>query len=144
MRSNKSLRTSSQSLGIQAVNLVIESEDTAITRATELISQARQQIFNEFQLREFLQLIETILIYKLPNTNREELEAMFSLDDLKQTRYFQDVMAEGERNAKLAAAPRLLALGLTVEQVAGALDLDVEVVRQIAASEIQNDAPTAE
>lgn len=133
-----------QSLGIQAVNLVVESEDTAITSARELISQARQQLFNEFQLREFLQLIETILIYKLPNTNRQELEAMFSLDDLKQTRYFQDVMAEGERNAKLAAAPRFLALGLTVEQVAGALDLDVEVVRQIAASEIQNDAPTGE
>jgi predicted transposase YdaD len=75
---------------------------------------------------------------------KEELEAMFSLDDLKQTRYFQDVMAEGERNAKLAAAPRLLALGLTVEQVAGALDLEVEVVRQIAASEVQNDAPTVE
>ena len=109
-----------------------------------MINQARQQLFNEFQLREFLQLIETILIYKLPNTNREELEAMFSLDDLKQTRYFQDVMADSRLQAKLEATPRLLALGLTVEQVAGALDLEVEVVRQIAADETQNDAPTGE
>lgn len=69
---------------------------------------------------------------------------MFSLDDLKQTRYFQDVMEESKRNAKLEAAPRFLALGLTVEQVAGAIDLDVEVVRQIAASEIQNDVPIEE
>lgn len=84
------------------------------------------------------------MIYKLPNTKREELEAMFSLDDLKQTRYFQDVMEEGKRNAKLEAAPRFLALGFTVEQVAGAIDLDVEVVRQIAASEIQNDVPIEE
>ena len=91
----------------------------SINPSISLISQARQQLFNEFQLREFLQLIETILIYKLPNTNREELEAMFSLDDLKQTRYFQDVMADSRLQAKLEATPRLLALGLTVEQVAG-------------------------
>jgi predicted transposase/invertase (TIGR01784 family) len=137
-----------QSLGIQAVNLVIESEQSAVTRARELINQARQQIFSELQLREFLQLIEAILVYKLPNTSREELEAMFSLDELKQTRYFQDVkqegLEEGRLQAKLEAVPRFLALGLSAEQVAEALDLNIETVRQAQASAVQNIEPTEE
>jgi predicted transposase/invertase (TIGR01784 family) len=37
---------------------------------------------------------------------------------------------EGQREAKLESIPRLLALGLSVEQIAQALDLDLEQVRQ--------------
>jgi len=43
-------------------------------------------------------------------------------------------LEEGERKAKLEAVPRLLALGLSVDQVAGALDLAVKPVRQAANS----------
>ncbi|TRU48494.1 MAG: hypothetical protein EWV49_03200 [Microcystis aeruginosa Ma_QC_Ch_20071001_S25] len=72
---------------------------------------------------------------------------MFSLDELKQTQYFQDVREEarqegreqgieqgieqGRLNKALEAVPRLLALGLSVEQVASALELEVEQVRAI-------------
>ncbi|EAZ88497.1 hypothetical protein CY0110_15285 [Crocosphaera chwakensis CCY0110] len=52
---------------------------------------------------------------------------MFSLDELKQTQYFQDVRQEareeGRLENKLETVPRLLALGLTVEQVAKALEV---------------------
>ncbi len=66
---------------------------------------------------------------------------MFSLDELKQTQYFQDVREEarqegieqgieqGRLNKALEAVPRLLALGLSVEQVASALELEVKQVR---------------
>ena len=37
---------------------------------------------------------------------------------------------EGKLEAKLESIPRLLALGLSVEQIAQALDLDLEQVRQ--------------
>ncbi|EAM50429.1 Conserved hypothetical protein 1784 [Crocosphaera watsonii WH 8501] len=64
---------------------------------------------------------------------------MFSLDELKQTRYFQDVLEEGRQEGrfenKLETVPRLLALGLTVEQVAEALQLDIEQVRNIQKKE---------
>ncbi|MFM7475783.1 MAG: flagellar assembly protein H, partial [Microcystis aeruginosa] len=39
---------------------------------------------------------------------------------------------EGKLEAKLESIPRLLALGLSVEQIAQALDLDLEQVRQAA------------
>ncbi len=70
-------------------------------------------------------------MYKLPRLSCQEVEAMFSLDELKQTQYFQDVREEAKLENKLETVPRLLALGLTVEQVAEALKLDIEQVRQI-------------
>lgn len=51
---------------------------------------------------------------------------------------YQEALAEGERKAKLEAAPRLLALGLSLEQVAEALGLDVEAVRQAAQPQQQS------
>ena len=63
---------------------------------------------------------------------------MFSLSELKQTRVYQEAREEGEQKgrqegrfeAKLEAVPKLLALGLTVKQIAQALDLDVAQVQQ--------------
>lgn len=58
---------------------------------------------------------------------------MFGLDELKKTRYFQDVAQEAKQEGKLEAVPKLLQFGLTIEQVAEALDLSIEQVRQAAA-----------
>jgi len=45
----------------------------------------------------WLDLIETIVVYKLPRLSREEIQRMLHLPDveLKQTRFYQDVFAEG-------------------------------------------------
>jgi len=120
------------SLGIATIQLIIAKENRAIETARELIERVRTQLP---QPQNLLQLIEMILVYKLPRLSRREIEAMFSLDELKQTRYFQDVREEGklegELTAKIASVPRLLALGLTVEQIAEALQLTIEQVRKI-------------
>jgi predicted transposase/invertase (TIGR01784 family) len=79
-------------------------------------------------------LIETIIICKFPQKSREEIEQMLGVSELKQTRVYQEALEEGEGKAKLEAVPRLLALGLSVDQVAGALDLSVKPVRQAANS----------
>ncbi|GCA77637.1 hypothetical protein MiTe_04493 [Microcystis aeruginosa NIES-2520] len=44
----------------------------------------------------------------------------------------QEGRQEGKLEAKLESIPRLLALGLRVEQIAQALDLDLEQIRQAA------------
>ncbi|MEH1864038.1 MAG: hypothetical protein V7K69_03210 [Nostoc sp.] len=59
---------------------------------------------------------------------------MFGLSELKQTRVYQEAKQEGKQKgrfeAKLEAVPKLLALGLSVEQISQALDLDVAQVEQ--------------
>ena len=46
-----------------------------------------------------LELVETILVYKLPQLKREEIQAMLHLPDidLKQTRFYLDAVAEGQQ-----------------------------------------------
>ncbi|MHC5934219.1 hypothetical protein [Nostoc sp.] len=61
---------------------------------------------------------------------------MFELNDLRQTRFFQDVFEEGKKEGKqegkLEAIPQLLAFGLSIEQIAQGLGLDEQLVRQAA------------
>jgi predicted transposase YdaD len=46
--------------------------------------------------------LETIMVYKLPRLSREEIQTMMGLSDidLKQTRFYQDVFAEGEAEGR--------------------------------------------
>lgn len=62
------------------------------------------------------------------------MERTFSLQDLKQTRFYQEAKEEGRQQGllevKLEAVPRLLEFGLTVEQIAQVLNLEVAQVEQ--------------
>jgi predicted transposase/invertase (TIGR01784 family) len=69
-----------------------------------------------------------------PKKSRQELEAMLGLGDLKQTKFYQEAAQE----TKLEAVPRLLKLGLNVEQIAEALELPIEEVRKLAQSHTSN------
>ncbi|MEH2331989.1 Rpn family recombination-promoting nuclease/putative transposase [Nostoc sp.] len=136
------------SIGIETVKLIIEPESTATTRAIEIVNSARQQILDVATIREIIQLIETILIYKLPRLSQEEIGKMFGANELKQTRFYQDVFAEGRQEgrqegwqegrqegkleAKLETIPQLLGYGLSIQQIAQVLGLDEQVVRQAA------------
>jgi predicted transposase YdaD len=46
---------------------------------------------------DWLELLETVLVYKLPHFTREEIQTMFGFNDidLKQTRFYQQAVSEG-------------------------------------------------
>lgn len=125
-------------VGVGIVQLVVAAEATAVKRARQLVQQARQERNDAAIRSKIIKLIETILVYKFPRLSRQEIEAMFSLSDLKQTRVYQEAKEEGRQEGKLEGrqegkleiVPRLLALGLSVEQIAEALELDIEAVKQ--------------
>ncbi len=134
------------SLGVGVVKLVVESEEDAVEAAKSLINKAREELVDEAIQRNLIDLIETIMVYKLPQKSREEIEAMFGLSDLKQTKVYQEALEEGEKRgerrgeqkgeqkAKLESIPRMLKLGLSLEIIASSLDLPLEVVQQAAGS----------
>ncbi len=125
------------SLGIGVVKLVIEAEQTAAELAKRLIEQAEEQLTDEISKRDLIDLIETIIVYKLPQKSREEIAAMLGLSELKQTRVYQEAKQEGieegkqlgieqgKLQGKLEAIPRLLRMGLSLEQIVEALDLPI-------------------
>lgn len=99
---------------------------------------ARQQLSDPIVIRDLINLIETIIVYKLPQKSREEIAAMLNLSELRQTRFYQEVKQEGleegleqgEWQAKLEAIRRMIAFGMNLETIAQLLDLSVEFVRQ--------------
>ncbi|MEA5502156.1 Rpn family recombination-promoting nuclease/putative transposase [Halotia wernerae UHCC 0503] len=123
--------TASLPIGIATIKLVVEDENTAITVARELIDRTQQEINTEFQKKQLLELIETILVYKFPTMSRKEIESMFGLSDLKQTRVYQEGKEEGARQEKLRMIPLLLRLGLSLEEISKELGLSVEEVQQV-------------
>jgi predicted transposase/invertase (TIGR01784 family) len=127
------------SLPIKLLRLIIEPENTASDLARELARQAEVEIPNAAVKKSLIELLETIIVYKLPQKSREEIAAMFELSDLKKTRFYQDVFAEGQAEAKQrekASILRMANLGLAPEQIATFLDLPVaEVAATITQAE---------
>ncbi|MBW4511162.1 MAG: hypothetical protein KME64_32300 [Scytonematopsis contorta HA4267-MV1] len=78
--------------------------------------------------------METILVYKFPMMGREEIEAMFGLSELEQTKVYQEAFEEGEERQSLKTAKAVAVLfkvGLTSEQIAQELSMTVEEVQQL-------------
>lgn len=96
------------SLGIGMMNLVVESNEKAVPQAKKLIEKAQNQLSDEGTKREFIDLIESIIVYKFPKKSREEIEAMFELADLKQTKVYQEALGEGEQKEAVKLVLRLL------------------------------------
>ena len=126
-----------KSLGIAIIGLIVSEETEAVETAKPIIQKVRQEMINQQQQRELLELLETILIYKLPKINRQELEAMFSLSDLKETKIYQEALEEGRQVSKIESIPRMIKLGLSLEIIATSLDLPLEIV-QAEANKNQN------
>jgi len=79
--------------------------------------------------------IETVLLYKFKYLSRQEIEAMFTLADLKETKVYQEAFEEGEQKGKLEnarqIAKNMIDSGISVEQVVKFTGLTVEQVRQL-------------
>lgn len=85
------------SLGLGLVQLVIESAAQAANRAKRLIEQSQQEVVAGLSSQEIIELIQTIMVYKFPQLNREEIEEMLGLSELKQTRVYQEALEEGRQ-----------------------------------------------
>ena len=85
------------SIGLEIISLIVGTNQEAITKAQKAVDHTRKRIEDTTEQRKIVELIETVLVYKLKNLTRKEIEAMFTMDDLKETRYFQDVRAEAKQ-----------------------------------------------
>jgi len=90
------------SISFRLVRLITAPVSEAITSARNLVEQTYRDTRERQQQLQLLDLLETIMVYKLPRLSREEIQQMMGLSDLdlKQTRFYQDVFAEGEAEGR--------------------------------------------
>ena len=95
------LKLTTDNLDFQLLQLIITTERKAIEKANAIIDYARK-IISKAELKKLLDLIETIVIYKLPTLNREDIKKMLNVTDaeLKGTQFYKDVFDEGKEEGK--------------------------------------------
>jgi len=76
---------------LEYIRLIVSDKQQTITQAKALADR-----LDKIDI-DGLDFIETILVYKLPHLSREEIKKMLSVYEveLKQTRFYQEVSAEG-------------------------------------------------
>ena len=84
--------------------MIASDKQQTITRAKELADR-----LDKIDL-DGLDFIETILVYKLPHLSREEIKQMLSVYEVKlqDTRFYQEVSAEGEQKGQQEECIKLL------------------------------------
>ena len=87
--------------GLQLMQLIVAEPEVAVSQAQALLL-VRGGPAADPDWRGWLDLIETIVVYKLPHLSREEIQRMLHLPEveLKQTRFYQDVFAEGRTEGR--------------------------------------------
>ncbi len=73
-----------------------------------MIGQSQQETVAGLSRRGIIELIQTIMVYKFLQLNREEIEEMLGLSELKQTRVYQEALEEGRQEKGVTIVLRLL------------------------------------
>lgn len=97
---------SRDTLGISLIQLILADATNAVSQAQALMARSRSQGQQDSKITAIIRLIETIMIYKFPQLSREEIERMFGLSELKQTKVYQEALQEGEARLVLRLLTR--------------------------------------
>jgi predicted transposase/invertase (TIGR01784 family) len=130
-------------LGISILYLLRQSDDQAPATARELIARVKSETGDEALRADLIELIETVIIYKLRQLTREEIQIMLQVHDIRETKVYQEALAEGKLEGKLEGKEeginftisRLAAKKkMSAEEIAALLELDIEHVRRVIAT----------
>jgi predicted transposase/invertase (TIGR01784 family) len=96
------------SIGVDLINLIVSSEGQVAPLVKKLIERTNREITDGDVKQNIMELLECVLISKFSKLSRQEIEAMFSLSDIKQTRVYQEAKQEGEQQKAQSLVLRLL------------------------------------
>jgi predicted transposase/invertase (TIGR01784 family) len=113
------------SLSLRLIQLTLATKKKMPAQARQLLEQSQQETMPNPSRQEIIDIVTTIAVYRFSKLSRDEVETMLGLD-LQNTRVYQEV----ELSIKLKMLPKLLKRGLSYEEVADMLELEVEEVRK--------------
>ena len=86
----------SGSIGLGLIQLILAQESKTPVLVQQLLQRAKTEIPDPWVTQNIIDLLETVLVSKFAKLSRQEIQAMFLLSDIKQTRVYQEAMEEGE------------------------------------------------
>ena len=88
----------SGSIGMGLIELIISKENQSQELVKNLMARTKTEISNDIERQGIIELLESVLVSKFSKLTRQEIEAMFLVSDIKQTRVYQEAKQEGETN----------------------------------------------
>ena len=85
------------SIGMGLIELIVSKENQAPQLVQNLMERTKTEISNYREKQGIIELLETVLVSKFSQLSRQEVEAMFLLSDIKQTRVYQEAKEEGRQ-----------------------------------------------
>jgi predicted transposase YdaD len=98
----------SGSIGVGLIQLILAQDVQAPVLVQQLLQRAKTEISDPLVTCDIIDLLETVLVSKFAQLSREEIQAMFLLSDIKQTRVYQEAREEGEQAGEVRLVLRLL------------------------------------
>ena len=88
------------SIGMGLIELILSQETKAPELVQNLMQRTKTEIGNDSERQGIIELLESVLVSKFSKLTRQEIEAMFLLSDIKQTRVYQEAKQEGRQEGK--------------------------------------------
>ena len=86
------------SIGVGLIELIVSKEIQAPELVKNLMARTKTEIDNNREKQGIIELLETVLLSKFSQLSRQEIEAMFLVSDIKQTRVYQEAKQEEATN----------------------------------------------
>ena len=128
-------------LGLSILYLIGQPEGQAPATACELVARTKTEINDEALRADLIELVETVILYKLPRLNREEIQTMLQVHDIRESRVYQEAKEEGMKEGIEKGIEKGIAMAITkmaarkmsAAHIAEILEVDVELVRRAMA-----------
>ena len=101
-----------------------------------LLRRAREEHAGTDLEAKTVELVEEFLVRRFAELGREEIRAMFQLEDLRKTRVWQEAREEGREEGREQGREELvhrwLAKGMPLNEIEALLDTTVQEVRRLS------------
>ncbi|MBS3027217.1 MAG: Rpn family recombination-promoting nuclease/putative transposase [Dolichospermum sp. DET50] len=88
------------SIGMGLIELILSKETQAPELVQNLMQRTKTEITNSTEKQGIIELLESVLVSKFSKLTRQEIEAMFLVSDIKQTRVYQEAKQEGKQEGR--------------------------------------------
>jgi predicted transposase YdaD len=98
-------------------------------------SRIKAEIGDTSQRVDLIELIGTVIMYKLPRLSREEIQTMLQIHDIRESLVYQEALKEGKeeglKEATVNAITKMAAKKMPAKEIAAILELELEFVRKV-------------
>ena len=86
------------SIGMGLIELIVSKENQSQELVKNLMARTKTEVSNDSERQGIIELLESVLMSKFSQLSRQEIEAMFLVSDIKQTRVYQEAKQEEATN----------------------------------------------